>query len=99
MDTTAQLTALRARRPLVLPTIDCVAGLLGKSVGFLRGVANEAEAGDGAIWINGVGDDGVVPDRGSVSLTSAAAHRPVVNSAVSEVDPFVDASLSSPHRG
>ena len=40
-------------------TIDRVAARLGESVDFLYDVANEMDPEDGAIWVYGLGDDGV----------------------------------------
>jgi hypothetical protein len=41
-------------------TIDRVAARLGESVDFLYDVANEMDPEDGAIWVYGLGDDGVM---------------------------------------
>ncbi|WP_354111567.1 hypothetical protein [Bradyrhizobium sp. S3.12.5] len=42
-----------------LTTITQVAKDLGENEDWLRDVANEIEIEDGAIWVYGVGDDGV----------------------------------------
>jgi hypothetical protein len=63
-------------------TIARVAKDLGEDEDWLRDVANEMDAEDGLIWVNGVGEDGVMgvhrlrnrePDRACQALQAKPA--------------------------
>ncbi len=79
-------------------TVDRVADHLGESVDLIHDVALEMDAEDGAIWVYGVGDDGVLAftDLGIETLIELIE---IHKDSKSRADRWLGRSSTRPHCG